>query len=128
MDDDVLHPHNLGRHALGPEFIGQYKSEALSAYLGKLIGEPDAFTPFVANILFPGAITGELDDKMKNCRIILDMAASVPVSRHLVHDVNSDSRRVSLFLNPSGNALTLLRKTRTVAFRWMRLRCNFTGA
>ena len=36
------------------------------------------------------------------------MAASVPVSRHLVYDVSSGARRASLFLNPSGKALTLL--------------------
>ena len=108
VDYDVLQPHNLGRHALGPDSVGLYKSEALSSYLGKLIDEPEAFTPFVANVLIPGAAAGGLDPKLKSANLILDMAASVPVSRHLVRDVDSDSRRASLFLNPSGNALTLL--------------------
>ena len=108
VDEDALQPHNLGRHALGAESVGQYKSQALSTYLGTMIGEDDAFRPVVANILDPYDESGELASCLKNADLVLDMAASVPVSRRLARDVDSDARRVSLFLNPSGNALTLL--------------------
>ena len=108
VDEDTLQPHNLGRHALGAEFIGHYKSQALSTYLGTMIGEDDAFRPVVANILAPYDASGELASRLKNADLVLDMAASVPVSRRLARDVDTDARRVSLFLNPSGNALTLL--------------------
>ena len=108
VDDDVLLPHNLGRHALGPGWVGTYKAEALSATLSEMIDEPSFSRPIVANVLSPGRKSSELASHYENSDIILDMAASVPVSRHLVNGVESNARRVSLFLNPAGTALTLL--------------------
>ena len=108
IDDDVLHPHNLARHALGAEYVGWYKAEALASSLGSLMSDPSWAKPIVANILFPGHKSEELEAAYQDTDLILDLAASIPVSRHLVHGVNSESRRASLFLNPSGKALTLL--------------------
>lgn len=108
IDDDVLHPHNLARHALGAEYIGWYKAEALASSLGSLMSNPSWAKPIVANILFPGNKSEELDGAYQDTDLILDLAASIPVPRHLVYGVNSESRRASLFLNPSGKALTLL--------------------
>lgn len=108
VDADVLHPHNLARHALGAEYVGWYKAEALGSSLGRLMSDPSWAQPIVANVLFPGRESKELEAAYQNADLILDLAASVPVSRHLVHGVSSEARRASLFLNPSGKALTLL--------------------
>ena len=108
IDDDVLHPHNLARHALGGEYVGWNKAEALASSLGGLMSDPSWAKPIVANALFPNRKAEELETAYQDADLILDLAASVPVSRHLIHGVSSEARRASLFLNPSGKALTLL--------------------
>ena len=108
VDEDVLHPHNLARHTLGASYVGWYKAEALAAELSQIMSEEPLARSIVANVLYPGDKTGALETVYQDSDLILDMAASIPVSRHLVHSIKSESRRVSLFLNPSGKALTLL--------------------
>ena len=108
VDGDVLYPHNLARHALGASYVGWFKVEALASDLSKIMAEAPPVRSIVANVLYPGGKTGELEAAYQDADLILDMAASIPVSRHLVHDVSSSARRASLFLNPSGKALTLL--------------------
>ena len=108
VDEDVLHPHNLARHSLGAPYVGWYKAEALAAELSSIMPAEPPVRSIVANVLYPRHKTGILEAAYQDADVILDMAASIPVSRHLVHDIKSESRRVSLFLNPSGRALTLL--------------------
>ncbi len=108
VDEDVLHPHNLARHTLDTSYVGWYKAEALAAELSQIMSEEPPVQSIVANVLYPGDKTRALEAVYQSSDLILDMAASIPVSRHLVHSIKSDSRRVSLFLNPSGKALTLL--------------------
>ena len=108
VDGDVLHPHNLARHALGASYVGWYKAEALASDLSKIMAEEPPVRSIVTNVLYPGGKASELEAAYQDADLILDMAASIPVSRHLVHDVISGARRASLFLNPSGKALTLL--------------------
>ena len=108
VDEDVLHPHNLARHTLSASYVGWYKADALAAELSSIMPEEPPVRSIVANVLLLGDKTGALDAEYQDADLILDMAASIPVSRHLVHDIKSECRRVSLFLNPSGKALTLL--------------------
>ena len=108
IDADVLHPHNLARHALGAGFVGWYKAEGLASELSNMMSESSPVKSIVANVLSPGARAEDLTAAYHDADLILDVAASIPVSRHLVHGVSSEARRVSLFLNPSGKALTLL--------------------
>ncbi len=108
VDEDVLHPHNLARHTLGESYVGWCKAEALASELSSIMSEEPPVRSIVANVLYPGDKRGTLEAAYQDADVILDMAASIPVSRHLAHDIKSESRRVSLFLNPSGKALTLL--------------------
>ena len=108
VDEDVLHPHNLARHVLGASYVGWYKADALAAELSQIMSEEPPVGSIVANVLYPRDKTEALKVVYQDADLILDMAASIPVSRHLVHDIKSESRRVSLFLNPSGKALILL--------------------
>ena len=123
MDEDVLHPHNLARHTLGASYVGWYKAEALAAELSPIMSEEPPVRSIVANVLYPGDKTGALEAVYQDADLILDMAASIPVSRHLVHDIKSESRRVSLFLNPSGKALTLLAEDtgREIQLDWLEM-------
>ncbi|MCY4364739.1 MAG: ThiF family adenylyltransferase [Chloroflexi bacterium] len=108
VDEDVLHPHNLARHSLSASYLGWHKADALAAELSSIMPEEPPVRSIVANVLMPGEKSGELEAEYRDSDLILDMAASIPVSRHLVHDIRSEARRVSLFLNPSGSALTVL--------------------
>ena len=108
VDEDVLHPHNLARHSLSASYLGWHKADALAAELSSIMPEEPLVRSIVANVLMPGDKSGELEAEYQFSDLMMDMAASIPVSRHLVHDIQSESRRVSLFLNPSGKALTVL--------------------
>jgi len=111
IDEDVLLPHNLARHALDGFSIGCPKAFGLAAGANKTIdGDPIADS-IVANVLNCSE-SSETPEKIKeafiNAEIILDASASVPVARHLALDVDSSARRISLFLNPQGTDVTVL--------------------
>ena len=74
---------------------------------GTVAGEPIARS-IVANVLRPGNHADDIRQALSEADIILDMSASLSVARYLCHDLEAEGRRVSLFLNPSGTALTLL--------------------
>ena len=108
IDHDMVLPHNLGRHALYGFSLGLPKSSTLAHILnGTVDGEPIA-RGIVANVLRPGNHADDIQQALSEADIILDMSASLSVARYLCHDLEAEGRRVSLFLNPSGTALTLL--------------------
>ena len=108
VDNDLLLPHNLGRHALGGQYVGVPKAAGLTHMLNITIDGPPIAFGVPMNVLREAALSDQPKVDWKSGRIILDMSASVAVARFLCHDVESSARRVSLFLNPSGTALTLL--------------------
>ena len=111
IDKDILLPHNLARHALDGFSIGCPKVLALAASANKTVdGDPIADC-IVADVLNPSEspeTPEKLENAFTNTDIILDASASVPVARHLVHDVDSAARRISVFLNPQGTDVTVL--------------------
>lgn len=108
IDHDVLLPHNLGRHALDGFAIGYWKAWALAGVLNKTIEGDDVARSIVADVLRPGENAESVQSALSEADVILDMSASIPVARYLCRDVTAEGRRISLFLNPSGTALTLL--------------------
>ena len=108
IDNDLLLPHNLGRHALGGWALGMPKAYGMTDFLNVTVDGPPIATGVAIDVLREAALSDQPIVDWKSGRIILDMSASVAVARHLCHDVESSARRVSLFLNPSGTALTLL--------------------
>ena len=108
VDHDLLLPHNLGRHALEGFALGLPKASALAQVLNATIYGDDIARSIVADVLRPGQETNALESALSEAEIILDMSASVSVARHLSRDLDVRGRRISLFLNPSGTALTLL--------------------
>lgn len=108
IDHDVLLPHNLARHALDGSVIGYPKAWALAGVLNKTIEGDDVAQSIVANVLRPEQNADRVQSALSGAEVILDMSASIPVARYLCRDVDARGRRISLFLNPSGTALTLL--------------------
>ena len=112
VDHDLLQPHNLGRHALGSWALGVPKALGLTDMLNSIVEGPPIACGIATDVL-RGQAPGNLGDVYwKVGSIILDMSASIAVARHLCHDIESSARRMSLFLNPSGTALTMLAEDR----------------
>ncbi|MGK7898125.1 MAG: Mov34/MPN/PAD-1 family protein [Xenococcus sp. (in: cyanobacteria)] len=108
VDKDYLAPHNLARHELDGEFVGYYKSYVLSKYAETIIDEDNVAKPIIADIINPKDKEEELKKAYSTADVILDMSAALSVSKHLALEVQSDARRISIFLNPSGTDLVIL--------------------
>lgn len=108
IDKDILLPHNLARNSLDGFALGRSKTECLAHIANATIdGEPIA-KPIVADVLNPRPFAAEVHSALAQSDIIVDCSASVAVSRHLANDVESQARRLAIFLNPSGTDLVVL--------------------
>ncbi len=105
VDPDHLMPHNLARHALGPEYVGWAKAEAMTAVIRDMLGQ-EAARPFVGRI--DDGLIGE--KALQGADVVVDASASVPVSRWLAAVSAHAGRTVSVFMNPSGTDLVILRE------------------
>ena len=112
VDHDLFLPHNLGRHALGGWAVGMPKAVGLAEMLNRVIEGPPIANGIVENVLRSQGTENQAVVEWKSGSTIIDMSASIAVARYLCHDIKSSARRVSLFLNPSGTALTLLAEDR----------------
>lgn len=111
IDDDKLLPHNTARHFLTgaePYFVGEYKVNSIANLANSLTDGDNLFQPISVNILYPSENREKINQKLRDSDIILDMSASVTVARHLTFSVESDARRISIFLTPSGTDLVCL--------------------
>ena len=108
VDEDYLLPHNLARHALPSFCVGMAKASMLTVIANGIVAEDPLAAPIVANVLHPGASADQLDEALGAADLILDMSASVATARALVHDFDSNARRISAFLSPSGTDLVVL--------------------
>ena len=108
IDGDVLLPHNLARHALDGLHLGFPKALALAGVSNGIIDGGQIANSIVADVLRPGENSPLLQAALSQAEVILDMSANIPVARYLCRDIDALGRRISLFLNPSGTALTLL--------------------
>ncbi len=104
VDNDRLMPHNLARHALSEHFIGQNKANSMALLLNKTLSDNPVTS--IPNDIFK-LNEDELKTTLSGINMILDCSASVPVARYLAK-LQSNVRRVSLFLSPNGKDLVLL--------------------
>jgi integrative and conjugative element protein (TIGR02256 family) len=108
IDNDIVLPHNLVRHAGFTAFIGSSKARSLAIVCNDLIdGEPIAKS-IIADVMHPGDNRKEIQTSLQSTDVILDMSASVVVSRFITRDADSAARRACMFLNPSGDDSVLL--------------------
>lgn len=111
VDEDFLLPHNLARHSLPGVCIGGAKSQWMAELANHTIDGNPIADWIVADILSSQESPETLEklaESFTNAEIVLDASASVPVARHLVHDVDSPARRISIFLNPQGTDVVIL--------------------
>lgn len=109
IDHDRLMPHNVARHALNGAFIGRNKAEAIAFVANSIIGDTYLASPLPVDVLSPGRRSEDLTTAFRDTEVILDMSTSIAVARKLLYDdVDSDPRRMSLFMTPSGYDLVLL--------------------
>ena len=73
-----------------------------------IAGDTDLFTALSVDVLAPGERNTDIVKAFQNAEVILDMSTSIAVARKIAHNIESDARRMSLFLTPSGRALVLL--------------------
>jgi len=107
IDNDVLFPHNLARHGLLGPCVGFRKSEMMAPSMNTLAEDKEIATPIVCDVLHPRDRAEEIDRALRDAQLVLDMSASVPVSRYLASR-EIDARIVSLFMSPDGRDLVLL--------------------
>jgi integrative and conjugative element protein (TIGR02256 family) len=108
VDNDRLWPHNVARHRLAASDVGHHKARAMCAAANALTASADEFRAVVADVEQANGNNCELTERMDAAELVLDMSASVAVSRFLARDVRSVARRVSVFTTPSGRDLVLL--------------------
>ena len=104
----MLLPHNLARHALNRHAVGYPKALPMAHELRSFYEEEGELNWIDADILSPGDKLAKVSGELAGAELVLDLAASIPVSRHLTHDVETKGRRVAAFLNPRGTDLVLL--------------------
>lgn len=107
VDDDVILPHNLARHALGDSEIGLSKAEALAGTIRGMLNLESAATAISCNLLQPGEHADALDAAFASCHLVVDCSASPAVGRGLAYRADS-APRVSAFIAPSGKHLVVL--------------------
>lgn len=108
VDKDYLLPHNLARNALYMPSIGYSKAHGIMSYSRQVLGEEAIAEAIMADVLEPEAELEKLNEAYKEVETILDMSASLSIPKHLVFNVESKARRISVFLNPSGTDLVIL--------------------
>lgn len=108
VDKDYLSPHNLARYGLNGTAIGYCKSDVVSEYAKTIIDEDDVAKAIIADIIDPKDREHELCEAYAAADIILDMSAALSVGKHIAFEAQSDARRISMFLNPSGTDLVIL--------------------
>jgi len=107
VDDDLVLPHNLSRHALTSWFQGTNKAVALSFEINQLLNSPDIATPYALNILKLTDEKSDLWQALARSNLIIDLSASHAVSRFLANSPFG-SRKVCVFITPGGTHLIAL--------------------
>lgn len=109
IDPDTLYPHNLARHCLDQDCIGQSKVQAMKDYANAFFANrEEAVTKAIPKNVFDLNAQQEIAVAIRESNLVVDCSASVAVGRFLSHELAGKTRAVSFFMNPSGTALIML--------------------
>ena len=108
IDKDYFAPHNIVRHQLFGNKFGRSKAEELAERANEMFCGPTIAEGIAADIFSPGGKSELISKHASAASIIIDMSASVAVSRHVALNLQSNAKRISIFLNPSGSDLVLM--------------------
>jgi len=120
IDPDFLLPHNVARHEMTSQEAGASKVDGMQARLNSIFYEQAMPMTIEADLLHPGDKEQAIRRALEEGDVIVDMSANQAVARHLAH-LDIETRRCSVFLNPSGSDLVLLceDKRRKVRLDWL---------
>ena len=116
VDQDVLLPHNLVRHALPGASVGWDKAEAVALLANGLFERSGTVDPLSVDVL-AAPVPDRLREALGVADIVIDFSASVAVARWMARDAPGNSRRISVFLNPDGTDLVLMAEDQRRAMR-----------
>jgi len=126
IDPDTLLPHNCARHFLGEWAVGQNKAEAMGRIANAVLDQPKEGRPIAkaipADFLKPGKHGAVLKTDYDAAELVLDLSASVAVSRHCAAS-NVKARHIAAFLSPTGNSLVVTAEDKKRRFRldWLEM-------
>lgn len=111
LDDDEFLPHNIARHCFPMEYVCANKADSMVKYANSILfqGEDSSYEAIAANIFDTNAQT-RIQNNFSNVHMLVDTSASIAVERKIALDYVDIPRCMSLFMNPSGNALVMLRE------------------
>jgi hypothetical protein len=107
IDNDLLFPHNVTRHALPTAFVGHNKAVALQNYTTSLFNDYKMTSAFACDIL-QSSLDEEVNKSLNESDIILDISTSIAVARYISSDLKAQGRRISMFMNPTGYDVVML--------------------
>jgi integrative and conjugative element protein (TIGR02256 family) len=108
VDDDLMMPHNVARHALTALAAGAPKVTGMKQMIETVYEETVVTSASRINVLRPGSGEAELAAILGEADVIFDCSADVPAARWIALDCASGARRLSLFLSPDGEQMVLL--------------------
>jgi len=126
IDNDVLMSHNFGRH-IAHWGVGLAKVQVVAQQLNAMFDEEPPLTPNESDVLEAHS-PGQLQQVLQSAAVVVDCAASVPISRFLAIDVASNARRISAFLNPRGTDVVVLVEDRERSIRLDHLEIQYYAA
>jgi hypothetical protein len=111
IDNDVLLPHNCARHFLGDWAVGTNKAQTMAQVGNLTLNDPKIAEFIPADVLRPAEHAEAVNNAMQNAELVLDLSASVAVSRHLAR-AETKARAISAFLTPKGDGLVIAAEDR----------------
>lgn len=109
IDPDALYPHNLARHCLNQDSIGQNKAQAMQQYANLLFdGKDNIIKAVISSDIFSKSEQEKIRASISEATLVVDCTASVAAERYLSHELAGKTRSVSFFMNPTGTALIML--------------------
>ena len=105
VDDDVVLPHNLARHVLSGDDVGQAKVQALATKLSSIA--PDTVVTPLCEKIGAAEPSAALAAALQAAGLIIDLTASVGAGRRIL-DIDAPARRACAFFNPAGDSVTVM--------------------
>ncbi len=108
IDDDHLLPHNLARHIGRDSDVTKEKAQIVASAISNTVIDAKTISNSIfAKVNNDGPERDNVNMALTKADIVIDATASVAAERYLSDHVSA-ARRVSIFLNPTGDAAVLL--------------------
>ena len=105
-DNDKFLPHNIARHHLSRPYLGMPKTQAFAIdtlslyYESRIMAFSEDFLKVTSDSPFFNALS--------ETEAIIDVSASIAVARKLALDIDTQARKISVFITPSGKDSVLI--------------------